>query len=415
MRAEHLDADFASSDPAWELVAAVQSLSLARSIDEVQTIVRSTARHLTGADGATFVLRDGGFCHYADEDAIAPLWKGQRFPLSACISGWAMLNKQPAVIEDIYADERIPHDAYRPTFVKSLAMVPIRTMDPVGAIGNYWATRHLPTPSEVQLLQALADSTAVAMENIRVYDELERRVQDRTGELETANERLLALDSLRTRFVHTTIHELRTPLTNIYGWAAMLASQLDADEAEWAGIIYSNATRMSTIVDDLLTLAELEDDQLPVQTQQVKVAEAVAGAVQAFAASAAKAELTLTVATEDAVVEADPLRLAQIVDNVISNAIKYTPAGGHVHVTARTEGDQVCIAVADDGIGIPVEEKPNLFEPFYRTSSGRKTAAGTGLGLNVSRALAHAHNGTLTVTDTPGGGATFELRLPRRP
>jgi HD-GYP domain-containing protein (c-di-GMP phosphodiesterase class II) len=84
-----------------------------------------------------------------------------------------MLNREPVVIEDIYADERIPHDAYRPTFVKSLAMVPIRTLDPIGAIGNYWATRHRPGDEQLELLQALADSTAVALENVRVYQELE--------------------------------------------------------------------------------------------------------------------------------------------------------------------------------------------------------------------------------------------------
>jgi putative two-component system response regulator len=157
-----------------DLVSVIQDLSLARSVREIQAIVRAAARRLTGADGATFVLRDGNRCHYADEDAISPLWKGQRFELSRCISGWAMLNRRPAVIEDIYADDRIPHDAYRRTFVKSLAMVPIRTRDPIGAIGNYWARRHDPTPHEVELLQALADSTAVAMENVRAYAELEQ-------------------------------------------------------------------------------------------------------------------------------------------------------------------------------------------------------------------------------------------------
>jgi putative nucleotidyltransferase with HDIG domain len=157
-----------------ELVGVIQRLSLARSVAEIQAIVRTAARQLTGADGATFVLRDGAYCYYADEDAIAPLWKGQRFPLSTCISGWAMLNRRPAVIEDIYSDDRVPHDAYRPTFVKSLAMIPIRQADPLGAIGNYWATRHQPTDEEVELLQALADSTAVALENTRVIQELER-------------------------------------------------------------------------------------------------------------------------------------------------------------------------------------------------------------------------------------------------
>lgn len=112
-----------------ELIETIQQLSMARSVAQIQAIVRHTSRRLTGADGATFVLRDGDMCHYADEDAIAPLWKGQRFPMSACISGWVMLHREHAMIADIYADDRIPADAYRPTFVKSLLMVPIRQLD----------------------------------------------------------------------------------------------------------------------------------------------------------------------------------------------------------------------------------------------------------------------------------------------
>lgn len=161
-------------EQARQLVAVIQQLSLARRLPEIQEIVRVAARRLTGADGATFVLRDGPHCFYADEDAISPLWKGRRFPLESCISGWTMLNRQPAVIEDIYSDERIPHEAYRPTFVKSLAMVPIRTIDPIGAIGNYWADPHRASPAEVELLQALADSTAIALENARHFQQLEQ-------------------------------------------------------------------------------------------------------------------------------------------------------------------------------------------------------------------------------------------------
>jgi putative two-component system response regulator len=156
-----------------ELVEAIQRLSLTRSVPEIQEVVRTAARRLTGADGATFVLRDADRCHYADEDAISPLWKGRRFPMSICISGWTMLNRRPVAIPDIYADDRIPHDAYRPTFVRSLAMVPIRRLDPVGAIGNYWADHHDPSDREINLLQALADSTAVALENVRILVELD--------------------------------------------------------------------------------------------------------------------------------------------------------------------------------------------------------------------------------------------------
>jgi serine phosphatase RsbU (regulator of sigma subunit) len=185
---EFTDADYARGMA--RLVQAVQELSLARSLPEVQRIVRTAARELTGCDGATFVLRDDGKCYYADEDAIAPLWKGSRFPLESCISGWAMLNRDAAVIPDIYLDARIPHDAYRPTFVKSLVMVPIRKLDPIGAIGNYWATTRQPSEQEVSLLQALADATSIALENVQVYSELEQRVHDRTAALERANEQI---------------------------------------------------------------------------------------------------------------------------------------------------------------------------------------------------------------------------------
>lgn len=169
------------------LIDTVQQLSLARNLQTVTGVVRTTARKLTGADGAAFVLRENDLCYYADEDAISPLWKGQRFKMDTCISGWTMLNRQPVVIEDIYADDRIPHDAYRPTFVKSMAMVPIRTIEPIGAIGNYWAKQRLPTTAEVMLLQSLADITSVSIENVSILNELEARVAERTRELELVN------------------------------------------------------------------------------------------------------------------------------------------------------------------------------------------------------------------------------------
>lgn len=154
------------------LIDAVRRLASETTLDGITSIVKSTARQLARADGATFVLRNGEQCHYVDEEAISPLWKGHKFPLAACISGWSMLYRQQVIIPDIYADERIPHDAYRPTFVQSLAMTPIRTLHPWGAIGVYWASPHTPTADEAGWLQALADSTAVAMENVRVAKEL---------------------------------------------------------------------------------------------------------------------------------------------------------------------------------------------------------------------------------------------------
>jgi GAF domain-containing protein len=133
-----------------------QQLTAAESRAQAIETIRATARAVCGSDGITFVLREGDMCHYVEEDAISPLWKGQRFPLSACISGWSMLNAQTAVIEDIYADPRIPHDAYRPTFVKSLIMTPIGDSKPVAAIGAYWRETRKFTASEIATVKTLS-------------------------------------------------------------------------------------------------------------------------------------------------------------------------------------------------------------------------------------------------------------------
>lgn len=181
------------------LVDTVQALSMARNIETVTAIVRKAARNLTGADGATFVLKDNNMCFYVDEDAIEPLWKGQKFPMSACISGWTMIHKKWAIINDIYSDDRIPIEAYRPTFVKSLAMVPIRTVDPIGAIGNYWAKKYSPTQEEMVMLQSLADITSVSIENIYAYNELKEQ-----------NKTLYDIAFLQS-------HEVRVPIAQIQG------------------------------------------------------------------------------------------------------------------------------------------------------------------------------------------------------
>src|SRR5690348_12822690 len=117
--------------------------------------VRETARNVCQADGITFVLREGELCHYVEEDAIGPLWKGQKFPLSACISGWAMLHGETAVIEDVFADPRIPYDAYLPTFVKSLIMTPVGKRN-VAAIGAYWKTKRQFSDLEIMTVKTLS-------------------------------------------------------------------------------------------------------------------------------------------------------------------------------------------------------------------------------------------------------------------
>jgi GAF domain-containing protein len=152
-------------------------LAAAPDLEALGAGVRTHARALAEAQGATFVLRDGDSCFYADEDAMSPLWKGQRFPLTQCITGWAMLNRAVADVPDIDDDPRVPREVYRATFVRSLVAVPIMTPGhdgspgaAVGAIGVYWDHHRTPSADLLARLQTLAALAGEAMERIGLDD-----------------------------------------------------------------------------------------------------------------------------------------------------------------------------------------------------------------------------------------------------
>lgn len=389
------------------LVEAVQELSLARDLDAIMEIVRRTARELTGADGASFVLRDGEFCYYADENAIAPLWKGQRFPLQTCISGWAMLHGQAAVIPDIYVDPRIPVDAYRPTFVKSLAMVPIRTEAPIGAIGNYWAKQRQPTADEVELLQALANTTAVAMENVQVYNELEKRVKDRTAELEAANREL-------ETFSYAVSHDLNAPLRSIRGFTDIVlkncAGQLDETNRGLLEKVRSSGRQMTNLIEDLLKLAKFS--RSPLQKKNVSLSQLAREIVERLSAASPEREVAVRIA-EGMDVEGDPGLLQAALENLLSNAWKYTSKleQTSIEFDSMPQPDGVRVYyVRDNGAGFDMESARNLFQPFQRMHSEREFS-GTGVGLATVHRIIQRHGGKIWADSAVGQGATFFFTL----
>jgi signal transduction histidine kinase len=370
-------------------------------------IVRHAARELTGADGATFVLRDGDLCHYADEDAIAPLWKGRRFPISTCISGWAMLNRQAAVIEDIYADPRIPAEAYRPTFVKSLAMVPIRTVDPVGAIGNYWATRRQPRLEEVKLLQALADSTSVAMENVQLYAGLERKVADRTARLQTLNEELEA-------FSYSVSHDLRAPLRHIDAYTQILreeaADMLNAASQRHLAVINDAARRMGALIDDLLEFSRMGRSELKRgRVNMEQLVEEVRGETERETKDRA---ISWSIGNLPEV-KGDRALLKQVWVNLLSNAVKYSRHGAQaeIRIGATARDGETEFFVQDNGAGFDMEFADKLFGVFQRLHASDEFE-GTGIGLANVRRIVGRHGGRTWAEGEVDRGATFFFTLP---
>lgn len=417
------------------LVTVVQELSLARDVATVLAIVCHAARVLTGADGASFVLREGDMCYYADEEAIGPLWKGQRFPMSACMSGWAMLNRQHAVIADIYTDPRIRVEVYQPTFVKSLVMVPIRTVlvkslvvlpiqaaAPIGAIGTYWAQRYQATPEEVKVLQALADSTSVALENVQLYTELAQRVEERTAALhhEMAERQRLEQEAQRAqhfvllgRLAAGVSHEIRNPLGAIFLHVDLLEEELRQPSPESPEQVAQSLLEMRT---QLARLDDLVQDYLSL----VRVAQAeqtpqhLGAALHAWAAEWQQLAMPRGVALQLENLEAlgrvtfHPSTLRRAILNLVQNALEAMPQSGTLTLVGQSTATHVQLQVRDTGSGIPVEQLPKIFEPLYTTKSG-----GTGLGLYIVQEIVTAHGGTVTVESTEGHGTTFTVTLPR--
>lgn len=221
------DADQASL---FTLVETIEDLSTARTVDQIAAVVRSAARRITGADGVAFVLRDNDQCYYLDEDAIGPLWKGKRFPMTACISGWAMLNKETAVIPDIYQDVRIPHDAYRPTFVKSLVMTPVRPHDPIAAIGAYWAEEREPTEEEIVKLQIMARATATALESAMMYADLSETLERRKFLLRELDHRCKNMLASVQSVANQTLRRAESPEAFVEAFNGRLAAMASAHE-----------------------------------------------------------------------------------------------------------------------------------------------------------------------------------------
>jgi signal transduction histidine kinase len=398
------------------LVAIVQRLSFARDLPAIMEIVRREARALVQADGATFVLRDEDLSFYAEEDAIAPLWKGQRFPLEACISGWAMLNRQAVAVEDIYLDARIPQDAYRPTFVKSLCVVPIRTIAPVGAIGVYWSSLHRATQEEIELLQALADSTSVALEAAELFATLERKVAERTVEVERRNTELELLNKELEAFSYSVAHDLRSPLITIDGFAQVLLEntldKLDEPNRQHLERISTAVRRMHRLINDLLGLSKVV--RAPMQAGPVDLS-ALAREIQQRLRESAPGRAADFMIAEGLTARGDPGLLRTALENLLSNAWKFTsrtePAriefGSSVDRTGRT-----VYHVRDNGAGFDPRYAGKLFSPFQRLHPVTQFP-GTGIGLAIVQRIIHRHGGEIWAESAPDCGAAFYFTLSR--
>jgi signal transduction histidine kinase len=258
-----------------------------------------------------------------------------------------------------------------------------------------------------------------ALDRLRANERLARAEAETAQRLLTEqNERLREADRLKDEFVALISHDLRTPLTSITGYVELaLEDDLSDDLRGYLQVVARNAERLLALVNDLLFVARLQAGEMSLEPGEVDLTKVVRDGVRSMEPRAAAKGVTLTCAVEAVpTVRADRGRVLQLLDNLVSNAIKFTPAGGSVHVSLGHAGDCVALEVADSGIGIAPDDQRRLFERFFRAENAvERQVPGTGLGLYISRVIADAHQGKLTVRSELDQGSTFRLELPLAP
>lgn len=391
-----------------ELIEAIKKLSAAKDMTGIIQVIKTSARKLVNSDGVTFVIKDGDYCFYADEDAISPLWKGKRFPLSSCISGLAMTSGQNIIIEDIDLDDRVPHDVYKDTFVRSILMVPMKGDSSIGAIGNYWATRHFPTPIEAELLESLSDAAAIAIENVKLYNELEARVTDRTSKLQAANQELEA-------FSYSVSHDLRAPLRGIDGFSKILledySENLDDEGKRICTIIRDNTQKMGRLIDDLLAFSRIGRKEL--QKSLVDMNLLVRAVFEEVAGPEGNNKVLFDPG-ELLPVWGDHNMLYQVWANLLSNALKFSSGKPDPTISISCKGSEheITFSVKDNGAGFDMNYSSKLFGVFQRLHS-TKEFDGTGVGLAIVQRIIQRHGGKVWAEGKVNEGAAFYFSLPK--
>jgi len=222
------------------------------------------------------------------------------------------------------------------------------------------------------------------------------------------------LEATRKALVSDVAHELRSPLTTIRGWLETTQDGLAERSVQRDELLLDETLHLQRIVDDLQDLAVSDADGLRVRLQPVSTARLLGQVHAAHAAAAAARQVRLDLhAGPDREVRADPERLRQILDNLVTNALRHTPPAGRITLTCGDDAAGIRIEVADTGLGISADDLPHVFDRFWRADPSRhRGTGGSGLGLAVARSLAEAHGATLTATSSPGAGSVFTLRLP---
>ena len=391
-----------------------QELNTTLDLDLTLQTVVGAPQSLLGADLAAIALLDEGGHHLsivaADGADVAP-FVGQRWSVNDTTISAVLSSDQPYVFDklDQHLGELMP--AFTPQqsilAMGSVVSVPLRLdTKPLGVLEVAYSKPQSFTEEDLAFLQALGHEAALAIRNARLYEREREQVA-----------RLRALDELQDGFVSSVSHELRTPLTCIKTAVDLLCTLRDglqADQIELLDTIEHHVDRLEVLVADLLEITKLEAGQITLSTQSTDLRFLVNRAVETLRPLSDRKDQVVHLNWPEVVdqVEVDRRRIEQVITNILSNAIKFTPKQGEIGVRVSQTSDSVRVCVADNGPGIPDEDQARVFEKFYVVTDGRGLS-GLGLGLYIAKEMIELHDGRIWVESRLGEGSTFCFEVPK--
>jgi PAS domain S-box-containing protein len=406
-----------------------QTFSSTLDLNEVLASVLDEVRHLLNVVACSIWLVDLETDELVCQQATGPhsdIVRGWRLASGQGIAGWVAHSGESLIVPDILADERHFKGVDEQTGLKlrSILGVPLRVKEEIlgvlqvvdEQVGRFDTV-------DLTLLEPLATSAAIAIENARLYEQvqqqaaqLECRVAERTHELAKALEQLRQLDRLKSKFVTDVSHELRTPVANIRLYAHLLQSSPPDKHDQFLTILANQTERLSSLIDDILSLSRLELGETEMACTALDLNKAAERVVTTYRSRAEVAGLELIFQPDKALppVHADAKQLDQVITNLVDNAINYTLAGQvRATICLDAEREQACLEIQDTGMGIEPEDMPHLFERFYRGRRvGSSNIPGTGLGLAIVKEIVDLHGGTIDVESEVDRGSTFRVWLP---
>jgi len=328
-----------------------------------------------------------------------------------------LLADQPFAVSDIATDPRVEvtRELYRSLEMQSMLLVPVLVGGQLrGALGfDYCRERHVWLPDEIRLLEGVAHQLELALENVRLFEE----ARQRADELAAALARLEEMDRLKDQFLQNVSHELRSPLALIRGYAEMLNAgelgELRPEQQQPVTVIARRARMLGDLVRDITLILEAETN--PPRPEAVPLDELTRAAVEDFQVVAKQSDLQIRadIPSDLPPASGSPIHFRRVLDNLLGNAIKFTPAGGTITVRMWQEREQIVLEVSDTGIGIPADQLERIFERFYQVDGSiKRRYGGAGLGLALVKEITEAFGGQVKVTSQVGKGSTFTVTLP---